>query len=260
MIFKLTLIALFSYLGAIGAPFILGTTGGFYTLGRPLVASAIVGLILGDMQTALEVGVMIQAMYIGIITPGAIMPFDVDYIGYLTPALIILSKMDPKLAPTLAVPVGLLGVFLWVNVIWIANVYFAHRADKYAEEGSMQGVISMNILPQILNFVVRFGAAFIVLYYGKDFLQGMLDSIPEFVTHYLGVVGGMLPALGIGLLLNMIIKEKSYLGLFLVGFVLAVYLKLSIIAIAILAGVLAIFWYKMSSGGGKFDGGQKIVS
>jgi len=120
-------------------------------------------------------------MYIGIITPGAVMPFDVNYIGYLTTALVVLSKMDPKLAPTLAVPVGLLGVLIW-NVIWVVNVYFVHKADKYAEAGNMNGVKMMNILPQVVNFALRFIPAFIILYLGKDFLQTIISSIPDSVT------------------------------------------------------------------------------
>lgn len=247
MVIQIVLIAFLSYLGAIGAPWIFGTTGGFYTLGRPLVASALVGLILGDMQTALEVGILIQAMYIGVITPGAVMPFDVDYIGYLTTALVILSKADPNIAPTLAVPVGLLGVTIW-NIIWVINVYFAHRADRYAEDGNGNGVKAMNIEAQIVNFAMRFIPAFLILYLGSGFLQSLLNMIPPIVTHYLTVLGGVLPALGIGLLLNMIIKDKSYFGIFILGFMFVKYLSLPIIAIAIMGAVLAIFWFKFQGG------------
>ncbi|MTI54293.1 PTS mannose/fructose/sorbose/N-acetylgalactosamine transporter subunit IIC [Geosporobacter ferrireducens] len=246
MTIQLVFIALLTYLGAIGAPWFFGTTGGFYTLGRPLIASALVGIILGDVKLALEVGVLIQAMYIGIITPGAVMPFDVNYIGYLTTALVVLSKMDPQLAPTLAIPVGLLGVLLW-NVVWIVNVYFVHKADKYAEAGNMKGVKMMNLLPQVVNFALRFIPAFVILYLGKDFLQNFISSIPPFVNHYLQVVGGMLPALGIGLLLNMIIKEKIYFGIFLIGFLAVVYLQLPIIPIALFGTVLALFWFKFTA-------------
>lgn len=245
MLIKLILIALLAYLGAIGAPWFFGTTGGFYTLGRPLIASALVGLILGNVPVALEVGVLIQAMYIGIITPGAVMPFDVDYIGYLTTALVILSNMNPKLAPTLAVPVGLIGVLIW-NLIWVINVYFAHRADRYAESGNSKGVVLMNISPQIINFILRFVPALVILYLGKGFLQHLVSIIPPFINHYLQVVGGMLPALGIGLLLNMIVKEKIYLGVFLVGFLIVEYLKLPILAIALFGIVLALFWFKFA--------------
>ncbi|KYO66938.1 N-acetylgalactosamine permease IIC component 1 [Thermovenabulum gondwanense] len=247
MVLKISLIALLSYLGAIGAPWFFGTTGGFYTLGRPLIASALVGFILGDMKTALEVGILIQAMYIGIITPGAVMPFDVDYIGYLTTALIILSKANPNIAPTLAVPVGLIGVTIW-NIIWVINVYFAHRADKYANEGNDKGIIAMNIGAQTVNFAMRFIPAFLILYFGHGFLQNLLNMIPPIITHYLAVVGGILPALGIGLLLNMIIKDKSYFGIFILGFMLVKYLNLPIIAIAVMGVVLSVFWFKFRGG------------
>lgn len=246
MTFKLVIIALLSYLGAIGTPWVFGTTGGFYTLGRPLVASALVGLVLGDVKAALEVGVLIQAMYIGVITPGSVMPFDVDYIGYITTALIVLSKSDPTLAPTLAVPVGLIGVTIW-NLIWVINVYFAHKADKYAEEGNVHGIKMMDVLPQVVNFGLRFIPAFVIMYYGQGVLENILNVLPEFIIHYLQVVGGMLPALGIGLLLNMIAKEKIYLGLFLVGFIVVQYLHLPMIPIALLAMVIATFWYKFAS-------------
>lgn len=246
MIFKIVLIALLSYLGAIGTPWFFGTTGGFYTLGRPLIASALVGLILGNLPLALEVGVLIQSMYIGVITPGAVMPFDVDYIGYLTTALILLSNSDPKLAPTLAVPIGLLGVSIW-NLIWVINVYFVHKADKYAEEGNIDGVKRMNILPQTVNFALRFIPALVILLLGKEFLESFLNSIPPFINHYLEVVGGMLPALGIGLLLNMIVKDNAYLGIFLIGFFTVLYLKLPIMAISIFGTIIAILWFKIQS-------------
>ncbi|MFB0921021.1 MAG: PTS sugar transporter subunit IIC, partial [Oscillospiraceae bacterium] len=46
---QVILIALFIYLGAIGS--IVGNTIGWYCLGRPLVASFVVGIIMGDVQT-----------------------------------------------------------------------------------------------------------------------------------------------------------------------------------------------------------------
>ena len=48
---QVILIALFCYLGAIGS--IVGNTIGWYCLGRPLVASFVVGVIMGDVQTAM---------------------------------------------------------------------------------------------------------------------------------------------------------------------------------------------------------------
>lgn len=245
-LYQIILIALIVYLGSIGTPWFFGTTGGFYTLGRPLIAAAIVGLILGDLETALAVGVIIQAMYIGVITPGAVMPFDVNYIGYLTTALVVMSNASPELGATIAVPVGLLGVLIW-NIIWVVNVYFAHRADKYAEDGNSSGVRMMNLLPQVVNFILRFVPALLILLLGRGFLQSTLAAIPDTVEHYLIVVGGILPALGIGLLLTMIVKDKIYLGVFLLGFLMVVYLELPIIAISIIGTIVALFVYRFSN-------------
>jgi PTS system mannose-specific IIC component len=99
--------------------------------------------------------------------------------------------------------------------------------------------------------------AFIILYFGKNFMQNFVSSIPDYVSHYLTVVGGMLPALGIAILLNMIIKKKMFYGVFLIGFILSVYLKLPIIPIAAIGAVIAIFWYHFSSRKEvEYDGGK----
>ena len=60
-----------------------GTTFGNYTLGRPLVAGLVVGLILGDMQTGIIVGAAIQVIYIALVTPGGTVSADVRAISYI---------------------------------------------------------------------------------------------------------------------------------------------------------------------------------
>ena len=45
----------------------LGTTVGNYTLNRPLVASLIVGIILGDVQGCILVGIPMQIMWIALV-------------------------------------------------------------------------------------------------------------------------------------------------------------------------------------------------
>ena len=59
---QVILIALFIYLGAIGS--IVGNTLGWYCVGRPLIAAFVVGLIMGDMSTAMLVGIPLQIAYL----------------------------------------------------------------------------------------------------------------------------------------------------------------------------------------------------
>ena len=74
MTIQILLIALFIYLGSIGS--IVGNTIGWYTLGRPLVASFVVGIIMGDINSALIVGIPLQIMYMGNVTPGGAVAWD----------------------------------------------------------------------------------------------------------------------------------------------------------------------------------------
>lgn len=60
---QIILIAVFIYLGSIGS--VVGNTIGWYTLGRPLIASFVVGLILGDLPAAMTVGIALQIMLYG---------------------------------------------------------------------------------------------------------------------------------------------------------------------------------------------------
>ena len=62
------LIALFVYLGSIGS--VVGNTLGWYDLGRPLVASFIVGLIMGNVPVAVALGLLLQLANLGSVTPG----------------------------------------------------------------------------------------------------------------------------------------------------------------------------------------------
>ena len=79
--FQIFLIALFIYLGSIGS--IVGNTIGWYTLGRPLVASFVVGLIMGDVPTAMAIGIPLQIMYMGNVTPGGAVAWDLSYATYI---------------------------------------------------------------------------------------------------------------------------------------------------------------------------------
>ena len=78
-LFQALLIGLFAYLGSKRTPWFFGVTGGWNMIGRPLVAGLIVGIILGDVTNGVIAGAMVQALFIGQITPGGAMPADVNW-------------------------------------------------------------------------------------------------------------------------------------------------------------------------------------
>ena len=82
-LFQALLIGLFAYLGSKRTPWFFGVTGGWNMIGRPLVAGLIVGIILGDVTNGVIAGAMVQALFIGQITPGGAMPADVNWAAYI---------------------------------------------------------------------------------------------------------------------------------------------------------------------------------
>lgn len=82
-IWQALLIALIGYMSSIYSPWLLGGLGGWYTTGRPFVAGMIIGLILGDVKTGILMGAAVQALYIGLVTPGGAMPADVNFAAYI---------------------------------------------------------------------------------------------------------------------------------------------------------------------------------
>ena len=58
------LIALLGYLTFIHTPFLGGGLVGWYCIGRPLVSALFIGLILGNVPKAMELGLYIQLIFI----------------------------------------------------------------------------------------------------------------------------------------------------------------------------------------------------
>ena len=93
------------------------------------------------------------------------------------------------------------------------------------------------------NLVLLAVPVFLVVYFGQGVVDSLLSSVPEIVTHIISVLGGVLPALGIGMLMNIVIKDKMQLIFFFAGFVLVSFAGLSMVAVVFLAALVAYLTY-----------------
>lgn len=247
MFIQAVLIGVLCYLAALGVPWFIGTTGGFYYLSRPLVSGLFVGLILGDVQTGIIIGAAVQALYLSLIVPGGVAAADITFVAYPAIALAMLSGADPEIAVTLAATIGLLGVVVF-NIMMTINVFWNHLSDKYLKERNLRGFnLANGIFPQITTFILRFVPTFVAVYFGAQHAEAFLNSFPTIVMDIMGVLGGVLPAVGIGLLLSHIMKENYLVVYFLIGFVAVVFLNLNMIALTIVGACIAMMHFKYSS-------------
>lgn len=79
------------------------------SLYQPIVTGAVIGLILGDLNTGLLVGGTYQLMTIGNMPIGGAQPPNAVIGGILAAILAIATGLEPNAAVGLAIPFALLG-------------------------------------------------------------------------------------------------------------------------------------------------------
>lgn len=214
------------------------------TFGTPLFISFLLGLMMGDLQTALVLGASIQMLYLGIIATGGNVPADGALAALIAIPVALQTGMDTQMAVAIAVPFGVLGALLdqvrrTVNAAWI------HMADRYAEEGNADKIWWCNTVPTLgFNFLLRFIPVFFATLFGAELITNILDIIPTFVTHGLSVAGGILPAMGFAITI-MVIGKKELFPFFFAGFFAVQYLGINTMAAAIFGSIIAILCITM---------------
>jgi D-glucosaminate-specific PTS system IIC component len=211
----------------------------FPTLKSPLVIGLVLGLLMGDVPKAMMVGASIEMVYLGMIGTGGNIPSDRCVAALIAIPIAIKTGVSPEVAVSIAVPIGILGVFI-NNIRRTGNAVFAHKADKFAEDCNVKGIWKCaSLYPLLFGFVLRFPVVFLANYYGADLISKLLDIIPAWLMSGLNVMGGLLPALGFATIIFTIGKNK-FIPLFIIGFFLVQYFKIPITAAAIFGVCIAL--------------------
>lgn len=244
LLFPAIMCGIFCYLGAIQSPWLLGMTGGYYILGRPIVAGLLLGLVFGDVTQGVLCGTAVQAVFIANLSTGGATNSEITYASYGGIGLAMATTKDPAVAVTLSILVGQTLGLIFYNTQVVLTSFFNSGVQKAAEENDERGVFLMHIVyPQIVTFLFRALPVFAIIFFGQGVVDTLLSSVPEIVTHIIGVLGGVLPALGIGMLMNIVIKNKIQLVFFFAGFVLISFAGLSMVAVVFLAALVAYMTY-----------------
>lgn len=210
--------------------------------GAPLVAGMVCGLMFGDLTYGLKVGATIMMAYVGLLAVGGSLPNELAIAGYLGVAMTMIAKADPSTGLAVSVPLGLLGV-LAQNAKMALNPIWVHKADKYAAEGNIKGIKIMNLFAsQIFPFIFYFIPAFLCVYLGGPYFESFMAAIPTQITKIFQLIGRMMPALGLGMLMQ-VLNKKSLTPFLIIGFVLAAYLGMDTTSIALIGAALAILHY-----------------
>lgn len=225
----ITLIAMFGH-----AEDFFGTT----LLSRPLVLGPLVGLVLGDLTQGVIIGATLELIFMGNIKVGAAIPPDVITGGILGTAFAIISGKGPAIALAIAVPVSILAEMI-ISGLFVFRAILNKKFDQYAADGDYQKIQWLHVFSGLLRPLLMGVIILLALQLGAAAMKSFLDMIPLWVQIGLQVAGNMLPALGFALLMNLMFNKKVAPYFFL-GFLLASYLKLPMIAIGGLGVIIAL--------------------
>ena len=166
------------------------------------------------------------------------MPGNPMFAGPVGTALALVSGMDIHTAVAVGVILGSVAILTW-NAYMSINALWLHMADRHAEKGNLRMVRLLNYVPSFFVSLVLNGLpAFFVVMWGAGF-GDWLQNFPEAIVSAFIVVGALLPAVGIGMLLNYLGKPKL-IPFFFGGFFLTIYFGLDTMAIAVFGTIIGI--------------------
>lgn len=248
LILSALLVSVFSYLGGVESTPLLGVTGGYYIVGRPLVAGLLCGMAFGDIKSGVLCGLAIQAVFIANLSTGGATNSEITYAAYGGIGLALATTKDPAIAVTLAIFIGQTFGLIFYNTRMAIWSYWNQRAQKAAETNDLKGISRNHVLyPQIFTFLLRAVPIFLAIVLGKGVVQWLLSNIPQKLTDIISVLGGVLPALGIAMLMSIVLKNKIQFVFFFAGFAIMAFAGLSMIALVFLGALVAYLVY-LSSG------------
>ena len=227
----------------IGIVYWIGTNrlwyGMTHLIRQPMILAIPLGLIMGDIPTAMIIGATLQLIYLGTISPGGNIPADEAIAACVAIPIAIRTGITAEVAVSLAVPVGLLGVLLDTVRRTYASA-FVRLADRAAENNDEKGLRRACFwYPFFCSIPLRVIPVFLAAYFGADAVEAFMNWLPAWVTNGLSVAGGVLPALGFAVTIA-VIGKKNLLPYFLVGFLAVAYSGMSTIAVAILGLCIAL--------------------
>ena len=212
----------------------MGTT----LLSRPLVLGPLVGLVLGDLHQGIVIGASLELIFMGNIKVGAAIPPDVVTGGVLGTAFAILSGKGTGIALALAIPISILAEML-LSALFVTRSGLNKLFGRYALEGDWRRVQRLHIASGFAKPLLMAIVGWLALQLGAGAMKAFLDRIPDWVNTGLQVAGNLLPALGFALLMNLLF-QKRVAPYFFLGFLLAAYAKLPVIAIGGLGVIIAV--------------------
>ena len=183
---------------------------------RPIIVCTLTGAILGDIQTGLITGGLTELAFAGLTPAGGVQPPNPIMAGLMTTVIAWSTGVDAKTAIGLGLPFSLLMQYV-ILFFYSAFSLFMTKADKCAKEADTAAFSRLNWTTMLIVASAYAVIAFLCTYLAQGAMQALVKAMPAWLTHGFEVAGGILPAVGFGLLLRVMFKAQ-YIPYLIAGF------------------------------------------
>ncbi len=212
---------------------------GFTMLGRPIVIGPLIGLLLGDVKTGLMIGASLETIFMGIVNIGGASAAEPGLASALAVAFAIIMHGGLGVALPLAIPLGIIGLQIKTLIYVVIVGPFASKFDSMAAKGNQKGIVRLHFGLWALQWFIYSLIPFFAMLFGSEATQAVLKMIPNIIVHGLSVAGNVLPAVGMAMLMK-ILWDKNISAFYFLGFLMVAYLKMPLIAVAVMGAIIAI--------------------
>ena len=189
------------------------------SLYQPIVTGAVIGAILGDINTGLVVGGTYQLMTIGNMPIGGAQPPNAVIGGIMAAVFACTLDMDPDMAVATAIPFALLGQY-GVTLFFTLRAPLLEFFRGAAEKADTKAITKWTIVSEVILGLIF--AVIVTLFFigGLAVGQQIVDAIPDWLNTGLSQAGNMMKFVGFAILLKIMMNRDMW-GFFFMGFGLA---------------------------------------
>lgn len=227
---------------------------------RPIVTSFLAGVVLGDVKLGLRCAAISELAFTGLLTVGGTVPPDGLVAGFMTTVLAFLNPgITPEAALSLAFPFALL--MQWIGVI--CNTTFAGFMpvmERQAYDADIKGLWKTLLTGYAIKVFLNMLVVFLSAYAMQEPIRLFVENFPEWIINGFTVAGGIMPAVGLALLLRVMMTADNAPYLF-IGFVAVTLIEMgNVLPLAIIGAAVAVLVYQntkkgeVSVGGDDHDG------
>lgn len=209
---------------------------------RPMIVCTVTGMILGDTTTGIIAGGLTELAFAGLTPVGGTQPPNPIMAGIMTVVLAHTTSHSPAAAIGLSLPFSILMQYI-ILFYYSAFSVLTKKLDTYAQQADIKKFGRLALMPTGIVAITYGIITFLCVYGAQEPMRLLVNSMPVWLSHGFEIAGGILPAVGFGLLLKSMLKAQ-YVPYLLIGFTIACFVKFgNLMPVAVIGIALALVEY-----------------